>query len=230
MTGRQSFPFLMAAGLLVVLALVGCSTAALSGLDATNKFTCAAPDGVSCMSTAGVYANAQVGNLPGMKKDPTKPQFKNGSGPEAPGSSSGGIAPSASQPNVEYTTPGPLPTAQAAAPQNLLRASPAWMNAPTTGTPLRSPERILRVWIRPFEDADGDLHDQRYVYVTVNRGVWSIDAANDAIKSQYRTVRLMSKPDPSDRADSQGNGNAPSRMPPPPVSVPGLGSNSPSQQ
>lgn len=229
MTGRQSFPFLMAAGLLVVLALAGCSTAALSGLDATNKFTCAAPDGVSCMSTAGVYANAQVGNLPGMKKDPTKPQFKDGSGPPDQRPTTGAATPFGSQPNVEYTTPGPLPTAQAAAPQNLNRASPAWMNAPTTGTPLRSPERILRLWIRPFEDADGDLHDQRYVYVTVNRGVWSIDAANDAIKSQYRTVRLMSKPDASDRGDAQGNGTSPSRSVPP-VSVPGLGSNSPTQQ
>lgn len=227
MTGRQSFPLLLAAAVAVVFALSGCSTAALSGLDATNKFTCAAPDGVSCMATSGVYANAQVGNLPGMKVDPTKSHFQDGSVAPSATPSATAPVPSGSQPNVEYTTPSPLPTAQAAAPQNLFRASPAWMNAPTTGTPLRSPERILRVWIRPFEDADGDLHDQRYIYVTVNRGVWSIDAANDAIKSQYRTVRLMSRPDPADRSDAQGNTPSPSRSMPPPSLAPGL-SNSPS--
>jgi conjugal transfer pilus assembly protein TraV len=29
-----------------------------------------------------------------------------------------------------------------------------------SGTPIRSAPRLLRVWFAPWEDTDGDLHDQ----------------------------------------------------------------------
>ncbi|MDP2369164.1 TraV family lipoprotein [Rhodoferax sp.] len=40
----------------------------LSGLpDATGSFGCKAPDGVTCSSVSGVYANARKNNLPGQR-------------------------------------------------------------------------------------------------------------------------------------------------------------------
>lgn len=38
--------------------------------------------------------------------------------------------------------------------------------------PWRTPETVLRVWLAPFTDKDGDLHDQRYLYVRLNNGGW----------------------------------------------------------
>ncbi|MDI9695375.1 type IV conjugative transfer system lipoprotein TraV [Burkholderia cenocepacia] len=46
------------------ICLAGCS---FSGLDASNKFSCKAPDGVACASMSGVYANLRANNLPGQQ-------------------------------------------------------------------------------------------------------------------------------------------------------------------
>lgn len=49
--------------------LVGCGS--LSGYDGSSKFACAAPEGVTCMSMSGVYANVDAGNI-GAKKAPNE--------------------------------------------------------------------------------------------------------------------------------------------------------------
>lgn len=59
----------------------------------------------------------------------------------------------------------------------------------TSGTPLRSAPLVLRVWFSPWEDADGDLHDQSYVYLPVNSGRWLIEHNRRRIADSYRPVR-----------------------------------------
>lgn len=39
--------------------------------------------------------------------------------------------------------------------------------------PRRAPEMILRIWIAPFIDEDGDLHDQHTMYSTVRTARWA---------------------------------------------------------
>jgi len=39
----------------------------MTGLTGNEKFACKAPDGVSCTSVSGVYANAQQNNLPALQ-------------------------------------------------------------------------------------------------------------------------------------------------------------------
>ena len=58
-----------------------------------------------------------------------------------------------------------------------------------TGTPIRSAPRILRVWFAPWEDADGDLHDQSFVYLPVDAGRWLIEHTQRKIQEGYRPVR-----------------------------------------
>ena len=50
----------------VLLALSGCA-GMMTGLDGQGKFSCKAPDGISCASLSGVYANAVQNNLPGQR-------------------------------------------------------------------------------------------------------------------------------------------------------------------
>jgi len=51
---------------------------------------------------------------------------------------------------------------------------------------LRSQARVLRLWTRPWEDADGDLWDQGYVYVQVDAGRWQIDHVRQRIRDHVR--------------------------------------------
>jgi len=53
------------------------------------------------------------------------------------------------------------------------------------GDPLRQPGRVLRVWIAPWVDADGDYHDQSYVYLVLDHGRWFIDKARKKIQRRY---------------------------------------------
>ena len=59
-----------------------------------------------------------------------------------------------------------------------------------SGTPIRSAPRLLRVWFAPWEDSDGDLHDQSYIYLPVDTGRWLIEHNRRRIQDAYRPVRL----------------------------------------
>jgi conjugal transfer pilus assembly protein TraV len=61
-----------------------------------------------------------------------------------------------------------------------------------SGTPIRSAPRVLRVWFAPWEDSDGDLHDQSYVYLPVDSGRWLIEHNRRRIQETYRPVRAPS--------------------------------------
>jgi conjugal transfer pilus assembly protein TraV len=76
---------------------------------------------------------------------------------------------------------------QRAAPAPATKASPApvygtsslvpgaaTLSAPP-GSAVRSAPRVLRVWIAPWEDSDGDLHEEGIVHVVVDTGRWLIE-------------------------------------------------------
>ncbi len=58
-----------------------------------------------------------------------------------------------------------------------------------SGTPSRSAPKIVRVWLSPWEDSDGDLHDQSYIYLPVDSGRWLIEHNRRRIQESYRPVR-----------------------------------------
>lgn len=55
-----------------------------------------------------------------------------------------------------------------AAPTSASEGSPS----PTTPEALRTAPRVLRLWIAPWEDSDGDLHEASFVHVLVSTGQW----------------------------------------------------------
>lgn len=65
-----------------------------------------------------------------------------------------------------------------------------------SGTPIRSAPRLLRVWFAPWEDSDGDLHDQSYIYLPVDTGRWLIEHNRRRIQDAYRPVRLSTQTTP----------------------------------
>jgi conjugal transfer pilus assembly protein TraV len=150
----------MTFGVAASMALLSACTS-LSGVSGASEYACKAPEGVTCQSVSGTYANAAADNLPASRKRPAAPQGS----PAAP-------APSA-----------PI----ASTPTSL---------APTTfaGLPLRSSPLILRLWFKPWEDADGDLFDQGHVYVQVNGGRWLVEHAQRAIREAHAPVRAAAAP------------------------------------
>ena len=84
--------------------------------------------------------------------------------------------------------PAKEPTSTAAA-ATVASASTA---APGLGAPpsaLRSPPRVLRLWIAPWEDADGDLHEASVVHVLVDTGRWLIERVIPANRQRVDAVR-----------------------------------------
>jgi conjugal transfer pilus assembly protein TraV len=147
---------LLLRGLLALCALAtlaGCVN--MSGLSGNSSYACKAPEGVTCDSVSGTYANAIHDNLPSQR-------------PRA------GAA-------FEPAAPAPPPVRD----DNALRVA-ASLPSPTQ---LRSSARILRLWFKPWEDADRDLYDQGYVYVQIDAGQWLIDHAQRQIRDAYAPLR-----------------------------------------
>lgn len=165
---------------LIASVITGCSS--MSGLSGNSEFACKAPDGVSCESVSGVYANSLQNNLPSQRASHK--------GAEGPGKKEGQLT-------------GPLPAGTSAAPV----ISPRDLAMMDSGMPLREAPQILRVWLAPWEDELGDLHDQKFFYTVVNPGQWRIEANKQAIQDQFRPVYPLSKPQPS--ADNKSPSRAP---------------------
>ena len=148
----------------LLLPLAACMN--MSGLGGDSKYACKAPDGVACDSVSGTYANALHDNLPSQQAQRSARRQKE-----------------TSEENATPTLGRPISSATA----NLSGMA-------VTPSPLRTQARILRLWIKPWEDADGDLYDQGYVYVQVDNGQWQIDHVQRQIRDLYAPLKLPPKP------------------------------------
>ena len=161
----------------LLLPLAACVN--MSGLSGGSKYACAAPEGVACDSVTGTYANALHENLPSQRTS---------------GASAGASATPPPR-NAEWARQ------QLAAPATAIAGTD---DAPTLA--LRSQARVLRLWTKPWEDADGDLWDQGYVYVQVDTGRWQIDHVRQRIRDQYAPLR---PPPAAQSAAPSSSGSAP---------------------
>ena len=159
--------------LVAVLALSGCMS--MSGLGGDSKYACKAPDGVTCDSVSGTYANAVANNLPSLRKRQT----------------------ARSATPVERQVPAP------AVPRDGLPAA-GGSSSQEQGSALRAQARYLRLWVKPWEDIDGDLYDQAHVYVQIDQGRWLIDHVQQRIREAYTPLR----PPPAASSAPTTNDNA----------------------
>lgn len=189
-----------AALFLLPLASLMAACGSLTATGGASEFECKAPKGVPCMSMSGVYANVRAGNVPGVGT-PMPSGIPAELAPRDATVAGVGTPLAGGGARLGLSTPAPIVTAPLAQPGAFARVSPTTMSAPASGTPLRTPERILRLWIAPMEDSEGTLHDQRYVYVQVDRGQWLLQAFQESAGRQvYAPVKRM--PSSSDRSDA----------------------------
>jgi conjugal transfer pilus assembly protein TraV len=56
--------------------------------------------------------------------------------------------------------------------------------------PLRVPPKVIRIWIAPWEDGDGDLHQPEYIYSEISdkRGRWLFGEKADIVQPAITPV------------------------------------------
>jgi conjugal transfer pilus assembly protein TraV len=139
--------------------LLSACASSMSGIGGSATYACKAPQGVQCNSVSGNYYNALQHNLPSQRQRHPSDDANNGT--------ASGMQP---MPSVNKTS------AQDASP------------LPLAASPLRSQSRVLRLWFKPWEDADHDLVDQGFVYVQIDSGRWLIDHVQQRIRDAYAPI------------------------------------------
>lgn len=159
--------------LTAALGLGGC--ASMAGVGGSAEFGCKAPVGVKCDSVSGNYYNAVQQNLPSQQK-------------------SGGSASETTLASTLLDQIGGIPDRPTSSRHDALPSRavvPPVASAREANAPLRSAPRVLRLWIKPWEDSDGDLHTQSYVYVPIDTGRWLIDHRASPARDAYAPPQAM---------------------------------------
>lgn len=61
----------------------------------------------------------------------------------------------------------------------------------TSGMPVRTAPRVLRIWFAPWKDGLDVLHDQRHSYLTLDHGRWLIEHNQQRLFQQFSATRLI---------------------------------------
>lgn len=159
--------------LISTLMLSGCANFFTGLSGASNDLSCKAPPGVTCKSVSGIYINSVEGTLPAQQKKTVIDKA----------------------PEKVKADAGTEKTPAINKPSNSLETL-------SSGTPVRISPLILRVWVAPWEDSEGDLHDQHYLYAVINQGRWKIETNREQIKSQFRPVYPLKNKNRDEQADT----------------------------
>ena len=139
----------------------------MSGTGGTSEYACQAPPGVKCDSVSGTYANAAQGNLPSQRQSLRS------------GTKEGGAMTPISRRATNADPQSGFPEV----------SSGEGIDIAASGRPLRSQPRVLRLWIKPYEDADSDLMGEQRVYVRVDDGRWLVDHYQRSIREAYAPIK-----------------------------------------
>lgn len=178
MTDLRSGTTILVGALLV--ALSGCASN-LSGLGGTPSYACKAPVGSQCTSVSGVYANSLDAEIAAFT--PPVP-VKEAS--TTPGAIDTPAFDTLVTPGTAPASPGASPTPDSSTTAATLDVALQPESSPAA---LRSPPRVLRLWIAPWEDADGDLHEASVVHVLVDAGRWLIERVVPTNRPRFDAVR-----------------------------------------
>ena len=152
-------------GLIIGVIAITQGCASMSALDAESEFSCDAPDGVYCSSVGGVYANAINENLPSQQANRHW-----GEG--------------------ESEDEDHAVVKQTADHFYVSRFNRETLKLPVEPGQLWREAQRLRLWIAPWEDSQGDLHDQSYLYVVMNQGGWDMQQNLDfTSKTNYTRAK-----------------------------------------
>lgn len=147
-----TFEKIIAGGFLAVLS--GCSSLNIG----SNEYACPGmPNGVQCMSARDVYAATNDGKTPRpMNPDEVETKEKGDKLDQDPAS----VSENSVSDEVLNTYVAP--------------------RLPNKPVPIRTPAQVMRIWVAPWEDTNGDLIVTGYIYTEIESRRWVIgDNAKD---------------------------------------------------
>lgn len=151
-TRRLSVPFkkiLMLGGLLTTLS--GCSALNIG----SSEYACPGmPNGVQCMSARDVYAATNDGQVP-RPMTAEEAEAKAKGNPDEEGGEAIASRPARSSGDEVIDT----------------YVAPRLPNKPV---PIRTPAQVMRIWVAPWEDTNGDLIVTGYIYTEIEPRRWVI--------------------------------------------------------
>ena len=82
-------------------------------------------------------------------------------------------------------------------------------SVPNKPVPIREPAKVMRVWMAPWEDNNGDLHVSSYIYTEIEERKWVYGNQTDTRSNRTKSLQKMSS---QPRLGGSGNrgGSAPS--------------------
>ena len=140
--------------------LPGCGS--LTGLDASDSFSCELKSSPSCQSLKETYQESLIPEI-----TPTEDQELPAT--ESPIAKSEVLSPSSSEPSVSDTERKIYPHRQ----------------------PKRLAEIIVSVWIAPWTDQDGDFHEGEKIHARVWDASWAGAQRREDIAQQSKPVVLL---------------------------------------
>lgn len=161
--------------LFATLSLTGCGS--ITGLDAGETFSCDVPNGVPCQSLQKAYqqtlieeSNAQLVKLNSRSTAVMVPL-------DADGKSHASSSNELQRANVSLT---PVTDRDVMDPRLRFVSS---TGDEVLSLPKRVPESVLTLFVAPWTDQDGDLHEGETVYVTVRASRWAEGGRRAALAS-----------------------------------------------
>ena len=128
------------------------------------------PEDPACLSAVEAYqitdkANATV--RPSQKNSPTAGK----QGEPTPSSSSGSASTLADTDN-RRTNSAPVPK----------------IDDPT---PIRTPSKVMRIWVAPWEDSDGDLNVSGYLFTELEPRRWMVGKAAPSVATSLKPLQVI---------------------------------------
>ena len=75
-------------------------------------------------------------------------------------------------------------------------------------TPIRTPSQVMRIWIAPWEDADGDLMVSSYVYTELEPRRWMIGKAAPTLSPTLIPLQVEQRPPEKHQALDHDDGES----------------------
>lgn len=154
----------------------GCSSIANVG---ASDFNCASTDGVKCKSTREVYEMTNNGNVPTAERGVQKKRYAR-------------LNEQTAQQEQDQKQEQEKEDRQALKDQ----ADPVAKNyvaprLPDRPVPIRTPAEVMRIWIAPWEDKNGDLNTNGYVYTEIEPRRWVIGKPNSVGTQVLRPLQTI---------------------------------------
>jgi conjugal transfer pilus assembly protein TraV len=86
-------------------------------------------------------------------------------------------------------------------------------------TPIRTPAQVMRIWIAPWEDSDGDLMVSNYVYTELEPRRWMIGKSAPTVSPSLIPLQIEQRP-PERPLDRDQAGTEIEGLPPGPSKAP----------